>query len=136
MIEVHLSNVFAREPFRPRSTISPVAAGVICGLGPLGYVLRPANEMIIFVGREELVGAGVGATKRDAAVPGPDRDVGDRIIGSGDIFAFRQAAIEDVQLALGLHRVPVDRIFELLRRVGEEMAEAAAEEGRAAHLPE
>jgi 3-dehydroquinate dehydratase-2 len=39
VIEVHLSNVFAREPFRHHSTISPVAAGVICGLGPLGYVL-------------------------------------------------------------------------------------------------
>ena len=39
VIEVHLSNVFAREPFRHHSMISPVAAGVICGLGPLGYVL-------------------------------------------------------------------------------------------------
>jgi 3-dehydroquinate dehydratase-2 len=39
VIEVHLSNVFARERFRHHSFISPVAAGVICGLGPLGYVL-------------------------------------------------------------------------------------------------
>lgn len=39
VIEVHLSNVHARESFRQHSLISPVAAGVIFGLGPLGYVL-------------------------------------------------------------------------------------------------
>ena len=37
VIEVHLSNVHAREPFRHRSHVSPVATGVIAGLGPEGY---------------------------------------------------------------------------------------------------
>lgn len=38
-IEVHLSNVFAREPFRQHSYFSDLAVGVISGLGPLGYEL-------------------------------------------------------------------------------------------------
>ena len=38
-IEVHLSNVHAREPFRQQSYFSDLAAGVISGLGPVGYEL-------------------------------------------------------------------------------------------------
>jgi 3-dehydroquinate dehydratase-2 len=45
IVEVHLSNILAREPFRRRSYVSRVAKGVICGLGALGYEL--AIEAII-----------------------------------------------------------------------------------------
>jgi 3-dehydroquinate dehydratase II len=39
IIEVHLSNIFAREPYRHHSYISPVARGVICGFGAQSYIL-------------------------------------------------------------------------------------------------
>jgi 3-dehydroquinate dehydratase II len=37
VVEVHLSNIYRREPFRHTSYISGLALGVICGFGPKGY---------------------------------------------------------------------------------------------------
>lgn len=47
-IEIHISNVHAREDFRRHSYFSDVAAGTITGLGPLGYelALRAADERL------------------------------------------------------------------------------------------
>jgi len=38
-LEVHLSNIYAREPFRQRSFFSDLAVGTIAGLGSRGYEL-------------------------------------------------------------------------------------------------
>jgi 3-dehydroquinate dehydratase-2 len=38
-VEVHVSNVYAREPERRHSMLAPAAVGVVCGLGTYGYEL-------------------------------------------------------------------------------------------------
>jgi len=43
VIEVHLSNVHKREPFRHISFVSSIAVGVICGLGSHGYQMALAH---------------------------------------------------------------------------------------------
>lgn len=47
VIEIHLSNIYAREPFRHRSYINPIAVGVIGGFGAYSYNL--ALDAIIHV---------------------------------------------------------------------------------------
>jgi len=48
-VEIHLSNVHKRESFRHHSYFSDIAAGVILGLGPLGYhlALQAAHERLL-----------------------------------------------------------------------------------------
>ena len=39
IVEVHISNIYAREEFRRTSLTAPVSSGIISGLGPQGYLL-------------------------------------------------------------------------------------------------
>lgn len=53
VVEVHISNIHAREPWRSTSVISPVAVGVIAGLGVHGYLLAlDALAVILGAGAE------------------------------------------------------------------------------------
>ena len=51
IVEVHLSNIHARERFRHRSVVAPIAVGQVCGLGWRGYVY--AVEYVIARLQEE-----------------------------------------------------------------------------------
>ena len=51
IIEVHLSNPHAREPFRHRSFVSKVATGVICGLKEQGYLAAIDAMAVLIKGR-------------------------------------------------------------------------------------
>lgn len=51
-VEVHLSNIHAREAFRHHSYLSPIARGVIAGLGAQGYTMA-----VEYLARQESTGA-------------------------------------------------------------------------------
>ena len=99
-------------------------------------LLRPALNIGVALHIQKFPGANIGPVQRNPAIPGPDRNIGDRILIASDIFMFAKLPVEHVELPLHLHRVAVDGIFYLFRRIGEEMAKAPAQQRRAAHLPE
>ena len=85
---------------------------------------------------KEFGGIGIGLVERQRAIPGPDRDIGDGVAFARNEAPLGQLAVQHVKLAFHLHRKAVDRIFPLLRRIGEEMAKAAPQIGGRSHLPE
>lgn len=46
VVEMHISNVFAREEFRQKSVIAPVCAGSVIGFGEKGYIIATQSFLI------------------------------------------------------------------------------------------
>ncbi len=53
VVEVHLSNIHKREPFRAHSYVSRVAEGVICGFGPQGYLFALDAMAKLLIAQED-----------------------------------------------------------------------------------
>src|SRR5674476_654910 len=101
----------------------------------LGNLVRPAQNVGIRLNLQKFTGF-VQLALGKRAVPRPDRHVGNGVLIPRQVGTFRKALVKDIKLALDLHRVPIDRIFDLGRCVSVEMTEPAAKKGRTAHLPE
>jgi 3-dehydroquinate dehydratase-2 len=66
-IEVHVTNVYAREPERRHSMLAPAAVGVVCGLGTFGYEIALRGLMHILRARRPAAVATAGATRAPVA---------------------------------------------------------------------
>ena len=74
VVEVHISNIFARESFRQQSHVAPVATASLCGFGVAGYVLA-------IDGLAALIDAGAGIDsheRRTQEQGGPSAQAGNR----------------------------------------------------------
>ncbi|HEY0568827.1 MAG TPA: type II 3-dehydroquinate dehydratase [Xanthobacteraceae bacterium] len=53
VVEIHITNIHARESFRHHSVISPVAKAVVCGFGVAGYALAIAGLAAVTLGSKD-----------------------------------------------------------------------------------
>src|SRR6056297_1294000 len=94
----------------------------------------PGHDMLVALHIKKFARA-IKPSKAQLPVPRPDRDIGDSIVITCDKGPFGQLPVEHVELALGFQRETVDGVLPFFGSICVEMAKAAAEIGRAAHLP-
>ena len=100
----------------------------------LGHFIGPTQDVGVFVHAQKLA-AFVHLPFGGGAIPRPNGHVGNGVGVATDEAVVRQALVQHVQLAFDLHGKAVNGVFDFERCVGIEMAKAATQIGRTAHLP-
>jgi hypothetical protein len=96
----------------------------------------PARDVLVIVDAQEGLGLVVDRAEYEGREPREVGDVGEGVFLARQEPAVRKPLVGDIEDALGLHRIAIDRIFDLLGRIGVEVTEAATHERPARHLPE
>src|SRR5271168_2167570 len=102
---------------------------------PLQECVSPTMHVLVVLHAQEL-GSSIEPAFYQPAIPREDGHISDRVDAARDVLTLREATLEDVELSLHLHGIPIDCIFDLLRGIRIEVAEPAAQIRRASHLPE
>ena len=102
------------------SRLRPVHKASTLNGWPLRDLTSPSFNVWVLLGTQELANV-VRPTKHQRPIPREDSDVSDRIIIANEKAPTVEAPIEDVELALYVHRVAVDGIFTRNRCVSIEM---------------
>mmetsp|Transcript_113573 Transcript_113573/g.260679 ORF Transcript_113573/g.260679 Transcript_113573/m.260679 type:complete len:295 (-) Transcript_113573:43-927(-) len=129
--------IFSVVPLPQLPVVSPELVHHAAPLGgrPGVDLLGPAHHVLVGGYLKELRSF-IQPPQHQLPVPWPDCHISDSVLIASNVLPRSQLLVQHIQLPLGLHCEPVHCVLDFHRGVGIEVAEATAEVGGAAHLPE